>query len=79
MDGAGAGSGAHGGGRNEEVTMENEYEGATPDVRSTEELRAEMFKILDELVTSRAERTKVLSAEFKALWDQVPDAEPAIH
>jgi hypothetical protein len=60
--------------------MESMHEGVTPG-RSAEELRAEMFRILDELVTARAERTKVLSAEFKALWDEIGrgEEEPTVH
>jgi hypothetical protein len=48
----------------------------TPSERpSPEALRAEMFRILDELTTARAERAKILKAEFEALWDTLPVAE----
>jgi hypothetical protein len=48
----------------------------TPDERpSPEALRAEMFRILDEVTTARAERAKILKAEFDALWSTLPATE----
>jgi hypothetical protein len=55
--------------------MESVHEDVTPGARSSDELRAELFRILDELPSARAERTKVLSARFKALWDELGHAE----
>jgi hypothetical protein len=47
--------------------------------RTTEELRMQMFRILDELATARAERASALRAEFDALWKKMPEGEPTIH
>lgn len=53
----------------------------TPDVnptrsdRSTEELRAQMYRLLDELATARSDRASALKAEFEALWKKLPEGE----
>jgi hypothetical protein len=60
--------------------MENVHEDVTPGARSADELRTELFRILDELPSARAERTKALSARFKELWDELGRAEaPTVH
>jgi hypothetical protein len=60
--------------------MEGVHENVTPGARPRDELRARMFRILDEIATARAERTKALSAEFQALWDEIGREEvPTVH
>jgi hypothetical protein len=65
--------------RKEAAMKASNDEGVTPRVRSTEELRAEMLRILDEIPSARAERTSALSAEFKALWNQIGGDDPTLH
>jgi hypothetical protein len=59
-------------------TMEQE---ATPQARSTEELRAQMYRILDELCTARSDEAAQLKARFEALWKQVggEDSSRTVH
>ncbi len=47
---------------------------------STEDLRAKMCRIIDELATGRSDRAAALKTEFEALWKTVPGIEePTIH
>lgn len=51
----------------------------TPD-RSTDELRAELFRLLDEVVTARSDRAAALTSRFKTLWKQAcGEDEPTVH
>jgi hypothetical protein len=53
---------------------------ATPQERSTEELRAQMYRILDELCTARSEDAVALKKKFDALWKQTEATqEPTLH
>jgi K+/H+ antiporter YhaU regulatory subunit KhtT len=67
--------------RRKETAMERSHEaGVTPQARSTDELREEMFRILDEIASARAERTADLSKKFKALWAEARGGEdPTLH
>jgi hypothetical protein len=48
--------------------------------RSSEELRAQMYRILDELCTARSEEAAALKARFDALWKQAGGEEtPTVH
>lgn len=51
----------------------------TPDHATREDLRADMHRMLDELVTARADRAKALEKEFKALWTRIGEPSPTIH
>jgi hypothetical protein len=54
---------------------------STPQRRSSEELRAEMYRILDELCTARSEEAANLKTRFEALWKQVGGEQepPTLH
>ncbi len=54
---------------------------ATPKTRSTEELRAEMCRLIDEIATARSERFAALKAEFERLWNdaEVAGKKPTVH
>jgi hypothetical protein len=43
----------------------------TPSGGATEELRAEMYRILDELASGRSDRASTLQAKFDTLWKQI--------
>jgi hypothetical protein len=43
--------------------------------RSTEELRAKMYRLIDELATARSDRASAVKAEFEALWKKLPGGE----
>ncbi|HET8539738.1 MAG TPA: hypothetical protein VFL83_07685 [Anaeromyxobacter sp.] len=48
--------------------------------RSKEELRAEMFRILDEIASARADRAAALNSRFQALWDELKtEGERTVH
>jgi hypothetical protein len=48
--------------------------------RSTEELRAQMCRILDELCTARSEEAADLKKRFETLWKQAGgEDQPTIH
>lgn len=52
----------------------------TPGDRTSEELRIELFRLLDELVTARSDRAAALTAKFKTLWKQAcGEGEPTVH
>jgi hypothetical protein len=51
----------------------------TPIERSTEELRREMCRLIDELATARSDRAAALKAEFEALWKKMPAPGETIH
>jgi hypothetical protein len=52
----------------------------TPAARSTEDLRAQMCRILDELVIARSDRASALKEEFEALWNELPKGgAPTLH
>lgn len=61
--------------------MENIEEAkATRGERPGQEIRDELFRILDEIGSARADRTQALNARFKALWTQVcGEGEPTLH
>jgi hypothetical protein len=71
---------AEGRARKERV-MENVQDvKGTPGGGISEELRAELFRILDELVTARSDRTAALTSRFKMLWKQAcGEGEPTLH
>jgi hypothetical protein len=52
---------------------------ATAGERSKDELRAAMYRILDELVVARSDRASALKKEFDELWKKVPGNEPTVH
>jgi hypothetical protein len=46
----------------------------------SEDLRARMCRIIDEITTARSDRTTTLKKEFDALWKSLPPlAEPTLH
>ena len=48
--------------------------------RSTEELRAQMYRILDELCTARSDEAGDLKKRFEALWKQAGgEDQPTVH
>jgi hypothetical protein len=48
--------------------------------RSTEELRAQMYRILDELCTARSDEAAALKTKFEKLWNEVgAEGAPTIH
>jgi hypothetical protein len=50
--------------------------------RSTEELRAAMYRILDELASARSDRTTDLKKEFDELWKGISGGRgepPTVH
>jgi len=48
---------------------------------SLEQLRAELFGLLDAIATARAEQAPALCAKFDELWRSIaePGAEPTLH
>ncbi len=47
---------------------------------STEDLRAKMCRLIDELASARSDRAAALKTEFEALWKTMPGVEePTIH
>ncbi len=54
---------------------------ATPSTDSAPvvDLRAEMYRILDEIGTTRSDRAAALKKEFDALWKQVGGEEATRH
>lgn len=46
---------------------------------SVTDLRAEMYRILDEIGTARSDRAAALKKEFDALWKQVGGEEATRH
>lgn len=52
----------------------------TPHGHSTEELRAQMYRILDELCTARSDEAAGLKTRFEKLWNEVGTEEaPTVH
>jgi hypothetical protein len=62
------------------MTTDGMTKDAGASTESTEKLRDELYRIIDEIGTSRAERLTVLKAKFEALWNQIGEpAEPTLH
>jgi hypothetical protein len=52
--------------------MENTQDvNAPPGERTSDQVREELFRMLDEVVSGRGDRSGAVTARFKALWKKV--------
>ncbi len=62
------------------IAHETHEPAATSQPTSVEEIRAELYRLLDDLATSRAESTPAVRARFTDLWNQIGrGAEETLH
>jgi hypothetical protein len=61
--------------------MENTHDvNAPPGERTSEQVRDELFQMMDEVVSGRGDRSAAVITRFKALWKKVcGDEEKTVH
>ncbi len=60
------------------TTLQEVNDTPETDRASADDLRAQMYRIIDELGAARSERAEKLKEEFEVLWKQIP-GEPTVH
>ncbi len=62
------------------TSQETSQRDVSPARASSDEIRAELYGVLDELGTARSDRTPILLRRFKELWSQIgEDREHTLH